>query len=237
MKLQGKKAIQNQANIQKKQQIDEGIKIATRVDDLRRTLAQEEQNLSFFRDRSIEALRKDIEPLVKERDSLKIEIKDLLEQKKILIDLPVEATNREIAERKAKIALIEEEMTEKNRILSQKEDQIAEKWREVTAANDKVKALKAEITSIHEQMLKDGKKTAEILEEAEQKLTQIREYCDGEKKKLDEYERKLELREVDLDNRERHVGEKEKDVANREIVLKDRYAVLQETITRLNIKV
>ncbi len=70
MKLLAKKTIDSQVSSQKKQQIDEGIKLATRVDELRKTKAEEEKNLEEFRLGAIKVVSQEIEELTKKRDSI-----------------------------------------------------------------------------------------------------------------------------------------------------------------------
>ncbi len=233
MKLQGKKAIQNQANIQKKQQIDEGVILATRIDELRRTFALEQQNLSLYRDRSIDALQKDLEPLMKQKASLADDIKNLQQEKKQLIDLPIEATNKEIAERKAKIAVIESVLAITELAMVQKEIDIAAKEVKLAADIEKVSHMKAEISRIHDKMLSDGRQAESFLDEADKKLQEIQGYCKSQKEVLDEYEQRIQYREVDLDNRQRIMNEKEIYLNERERQVNDRYQTLERTIKRL----
>ena len=57
-----------------RKQIEEGQKIAKRIDGLRETLAEEEASLARFRAAQVKALKEEIGSLINERDQLKADI-------------------------------------------------------------------------------------------------------------------------------------------------------------------
>ncbi len=70
MKLLPKSEISKQKAVEMQQHIAEGIKLARRVDTLRDVAAQEEQSLSRFRVRTVEAIQAEIVEKTAERDNL-----------------------------------------------------------------------------------------------------------------------------------------------------------------------
>lgn len=66
---------------ERKQLIDEGVKLAKKVDLLRETSAKEEANLSKFRIESLKTLKEEIEVLIAKKDSLINEIENLQTEK------------------------------------------------------------------------------------------------------------------------------------------------------------
>lgn len=60
MRLLAKSDINRKKSIERQQLIDEGLKLAKRVDDLREVVSQEEQALERFRRESIKEIHKQI---------------------------------------------------------------------------------------------------------------------------------------------------------------------------------
>lgn len=66
---------------ERKREIDEGIKLAEKVDLLRETAAQEGANLAKFRIESLKVIKEEIDKLISEKDILKKEIAELIKEK------------------------------------------------------------------------------------------------------------------------------------------------------------
>jgi hypothetical protein len=77
MKLLEKNEISKIKGIERKMEIDEGIKLAKRVDTLRELSAKEQTSLSKFRDESLKQIRIEIDSLITERNNLILENKEL----------------------------------------------------------------------------------------------------------------------------------------------------------------
>src|SRR5258708_2263052 len=91
MKLLDKKTVDTLKAVERKKEVDEGAKLAKRVDNLRELSAKEEANLTKFRDESLKKIREEIEQEVQKCDVLKKENVILVEQNRILrIPLDVE---------------------------------------------------------------------------------------------------------------------------------------------------
>lgn len=84
MKLLSQTEVNKLKGNERKQLIDEGVKLAKKVDLLRETSAKEEANLAKFRTESLRTLREEIEVLVREKLSLCEELKGLREEKERL---------------------------------------------------------------------------------------------------------------------------------------------------------
>lgn len=71
MRLQSKRAVNADMANQRKRQIDEGLELAKKIDVLRRTYLEEEAKLNTFRTVTVMEVQKEIDELIKKRDSLK----------------------------------------------------------------------------------------------------------------------------------------------------------------------
>lgn len=74
MKLLDKQDIQKRKATERKSEVDEGMKLARKVDELRRAGAEEESKLSAFRLMSLKAIQAEIDDRIAARDMLSAEI-------------------------------------------------------------------------------------------------------------------------------------------------------------------
>lgn len=233
MKLQNKKIIQAEATKERKTQIDEGVKIATKVDELRRVHAEEERSLYEFRDKSIETLKKDIGPLLNQKENLLEEIKELQDRKQVLLDIPIEASLKEMEERKAKISEIEEGLKNRLEYLLSKNLEIDLRFKELVKAEDKLSRDKDLIENTRSKIVVVNAETEKILNQAQSKIAEIMEYEKTMKTQFKLEDAKIINRSTDLDNRENSLNKREKELNEKEKFINDKYATLERTVNRI----
>jgi hypothetical protein len=78
MRLLKKSEVNERRVVEMRQQADEGLKLAKRIDALRETLAEEELSLRDFRNKEVSRINLEIEELTARRDALSREIEGLL---------------------------------------------------------------------------------------------------------------------------------------------------------------
>ena len=81
MKILSKQEIAATKSSDRKREIDEGVKLARKIDLLRETAAKEGENLAKFREESLKILKKEIIELVTEKQKLSKEVGMLQEEK------------------------------------------------------------------------------------------------------------------------------------------------------------
>lgn len=86
MKLLSKREIDASKALERKLEVDEGRKLAEKVDMLRRLYAEEQAKFARFRDETIHAVLGEIRILIEERDSLRSKVRQLRTE----ADLPAE---------------------------------------------------------------------------------------------------------------------------------------------------
>jgi chromosome segregation ATPase len=84
MRLLSKKIIQEQVAEQKRQQILDGVKVATKVDKLREEFAQLQRQRLDFLEGNKRALEEELQPLYTKLENLKGQVKQLAEERKEL---------------------------------------------------------------------------------------------------------------------------------------------------------
>lgn len=83
MKILNRQQINEEKSRLRKIEIDEGIKLAEKIDLLRETAAKEESKLKKFRDENLKIIQKEINELIDKRNKLLDEIKNLEHGKRI----------------------------------------------------------------------------------------------------------------------------------------------------------
>ncbi len=231
MRLLQKSEIDRKKAVEQKTLMDEGLKIAKRVDILRETVAREEVALERFRASSVETINAEIVPLEKKKNDIKKEVSDLEDTRRELMK-PLDAEwarVRELDRKNAsKLVFLEEwddvltdveKKTQEFRIeaeqhlrAAQTREKLAQEAIDDAArAHESAKAALGSAHVVETKALELKKKTEKLLTHREGVVA--------------EREKNAMLKETDLVAREQSLSEGWK-------LLKDREALLERTLKR-----
>lgn len=250
MKILSKQDIHEHKAVERKKEIDEGVKLAKRVDDLRELTAKEKANLDLFRSKSLVQLHTEISNKAKERDKLD---KDILEKqikrreleapidltsewkklelnKKQIENIKVELRDRETQIITREIAISGFEQREKD--LVQKEQQAHVYLAEATNSYTKTEDIRSEIEVKKKQTDKDIENEYKILTEKEHSLIEREFVVNNTVKKIDEEKKNLLNTHTQLIDREALCDTRDKDFRESNEKLKER----ENYINRLHIE-
>lgn len=219
----------------RQKEIDEGMKLAKRVDGLREVSAREETNLEELRHKLLTEIQITIDPKIRQLESLKTEINELTLKRDALQSAE---DNRE------------NDLNDKEEILRQVKEDIAKEKAELKLA------IAANIqrergNEIESQRIIEGKQyIANLLLDAEGKkksaetlFARAKIQSDIDDTAREAFEKEMKERylraaawEANLEVRTQKNAEREVDLGNRETFLKDRYATLENTIKRYGSK-
>jgi chromosome segregation ATPase len=235
MKLQAPKQLNNELNLQRKNQIDEGVKIATKVDALRQTLASLEQQHTVFLAGSREEAERISTDFRVQKESLQGEIRKLEERKAELMKplddewatlneakeqfklevADYEIKKDELQEKEKEIKEGEKRLLERTKTLDSTEETIKRVSRETIELNEQAKGLKERQVREYEQFSRDHKERNREIETREKALIVQANYNSHQK--------------AILDKREKQLNDKEK-------FINDKYNTLLRTLSRINNK-
>lgn len=208
MRLLDKKTIVQQKNQERQLEIQEGLKLAKKVDTLRETAAVEEKKLNTFRDESIKRVKEDIEALTLKRDNLRGEI-SVLEDRRKDLQQPLDAEWEKIERKKLELSGMENSLADKLKLLESNEKEYKKRDKELKLEEGRIADMKERA----EKLLAD---TAKKNSEAEKALSSAHDQSDVILKRAS-------AREKDVINRELEVAAKERDIINMsEKVARDR---------------
>lgn len=228
-KLLDKKLVSAELATERKQQIDQGLRLAQKVDVLRETSQLEEQNLEKFRSETIRHIQEEIDAKVKERDSLE-RGNIALREERIVLSAPIDLTEARDKVREDRLDLDrrnEQLVTEEISLIA----------REATIVSNEKRLLKQE-----ENISRRDELSERTLIEAESKHETASETLDtaikfSQKRNFESTEREnaVSIRENDidyytneLDKHEKKLNALESDLVNREQKLRSR----QETFMK-----
>lgn len=233
MKLLTKNEIEKQKGIERKMEIDEGAKLARKVDALREITAKESVERDKFRLASLEKIRTEITDATKERDDILAEIETLKTRRAVLME-PLDAEWARIRNREQKVVDIEKEIESKKALLNKKEE-------ELTARQEALATAERRISQAETLANDNLRKTSAERQEAQTTLAKAQDV----RKEADQYHadrtQDVASREAEVAVRERVVAIKQaqiiedrKELEDRERAVNDKYETLLRTIKRIN---
>ncbi len=233
IKLLSKQEINQRQAAQKRVEIDQGRKLATRVDTLRELAAEEEASLASFRAKTLKAIHEETQKAVAEKDELLRQVKTLREE----IENGLKPVVRAETQLKIKTdALAEKEAQVKKRIdlIKQKESEIKNDFQKINSLHLRLKYVQTRLNDLNRES-EDQLGMAEIfLENAEFKKNEI----DLLEKKV---RAELHAKDIEVASRERDITIKEERVQKqyealneRELQLIDREQTLEREFKRLH---
>lgn len=235
MKLQSKKQLNNQFQETRRQEIEEGVKLAKKIDVLRETLASLEKQHETF----LAGMGRELDEKTKEQRleiaRLQSEIKQLEERRKVLLApiddewVKLEEAKQKLEEDKSLIDIESNELQKKKQGIEEEEERLG-KVRE-TIKNDRDEADRV------------TRETNELNIQARKYRDDLKSEYDNFIKESTEKTNELKIKERSLNNLEKYYGLKEKRLNSKEeflkrleIKLKDRSERLKKTLKELNKK-
>lgn len=232
MQLLEKRQIDGLKARERYQEIQEGKKLAEKVDALRELSAKEQTNLAKFSEESMSRLKAEIDKLITVREDIKSEIK-VLERQKSLAKEPLDEEWAKFHAKRAELDSLELEIHAKQGSLIKKE----EKYRK------DVHSLGVEESRIEDERRRSVDSLAkafQFLQEADSTLQDARNAAATIQVAAELRDNETILREKEAQERERIVAQREEDSRKQEkaieegwILLRDRQLTLEDEINRL----
>ena len=234
MRLRDKKSILVDVAAEKKQQVDEGVVIAKKVDLLRQTLIEEEKRLNDFRSQTLPRVHAETEAETRTRDDL-VKGNDTLRAEREKLLAPVDLTNAwkkvrdEQASNEETRASLSTAILDVDELKSSLENVTRDLQRRERALTRAEEAINTNLMDAENK----NKEAAETLETARHEAELLLKRAEVKDRVSTQRENALDNRENYLAERELKAQDKEVDLAKREKVLRDRYATLERTLQRI----
>lgn len=225
MQLLTKSEVQQRKGADRKLEIDEGLKVARRVDGLRKAFSEEEQRLAEFRKSAVAAAMEEVQKYTDLRDTTRKEAEEAEERLRIA-RIPLDEEWKEVAEAERAVVVRTEAITEHEAALDALEERLAQQAKEIDLEERRIVDLRVradealieahhELTnakSIRTQADKDASRQEVALRERETNV-QAREAAASNR------EASNDARAKTLDARERYLNDEERRIQDREKLL------------------
>ncbi len=236
MKLNNPIQVRNSLNDQKRIDIDLGIKLANRVDDVRKNLNEEELKYKIFHNETIKQIQLDIDNKIKEKNILESEISSLVKKKEKLLE-PLDREWEKLKKEKSDLKLEQEELgkTSKKLVESIQRNESKYEWNKMEAR--RIQNLDESTKTLFDKAQKAEIEASLILEQAKETSKGMIEPLNQKEKELKEREEAVRVYKETLELREKEIQAQEKEIINEKIRLADQRGVLERALARANIKI
>lgn len=232
VRLLPKSEIDKRKSEEQRTAIQEGLKVAERVDTLRETLASEEVAFEKYRKESLDAIEQEIKPKRIELDLLNKEVSHLCEERRQLL-IPLDFKWSEVQKleefnksKEHELSVLDGELAEKSVLITTRE-------RDVVIAEGKSEDLKrlasAMYTQAEAQLSKSREDSASILNKAHAELSLV----EIQKQEVEKREINISIKEKALEEKEHRIEKYEIRLANREATLRAGWKNLEHTANKL----
>lgn len=233
MQLLDKKTITQQKNLERKLEIDEGIKLANKVDKLRQTAAEEETKLYKFRDESIKQVKKEIQDLVDRKESLKTEV-EVLDATRAALMEPLDESWKIYDAKKLELENIEIVLLEKRELLDSDTVEYQKSLADLKLEESRIAVKKEEINSLLTEAVTTRSTAKEELRSTREQSSKILENSEIREKEVMTRELNVASKERDIINKEEQLKKDRRELDLREKSINDKYNQLLKTQARIN---
>lgn len=223
-KLLDKKTINREVANQTKQQIDTGIQLSKKVDAIRESLGEEQQNLDNFRNTTLPLIQQQIDVKLKERDQIE-RGNILFREERMRLSAPIDLTQawQQVTEDKASIESWKSRLAEKEVYAIAREADSVQLEKQLTERSSQVIVKESLIAKTIEDTVEKHELASSTLKKAKKEALELVHNAEVRENAVALQEQKMANREVMLAEREVINAEHETDLSNRELALKDRY--------------
>lgn len=231
MRLLSKTEINKAKSIDRQREVDEGLKLAKRVDSLREIISSEESSLEKFRVETLSKIQEDIDAEITKRNYLKREVQELQKDKiEALKPLTLEWETLRIEQESfkdklQKLYVWSSDLTDKSSKLDKMEKDLLLKENQISIKYKEADEFLQEAVNLKTEASRNSQSASNILRTAQNEAEVI--YT-----KSKEREKWMDEREERIFNKEEQLRGQEIELAKRLSQLVDREKTLERNIKR-----
>lgn len=235
MRLLPRSEVNKAKALDRQREIDEGKKLATRVDTLRELAAEEDTNLSKFRDKMVAQIMADIKPLQEEHDGL---VHKIGQRKLELVQLmqPINTLWDDVNKAQAINNGWEDDLTAREAQTAIAAGEVAKRRHDLEVDEARLADVKKNIDELAAESVRINTNAREFLAQARNDAQVLLSNSEGLQLDITRREELVAARERDAKIVEAKNKADAKDNRDTARSLKDKYDTLERTLTRLGIK-
>lgn len=213
-------------------EINEGAKLARKVDHLRETAAIEESRLSKFRTESLKTTKAEIDSLIKRRTTIEKELA-VLEEKKRLLKIPLDQEWEKVKQESHDLKIAQNKLVRDQEAVINHQNKIEDREKGLILEESRVEDEKARADTISTELSYKLDEVNVTLADLEDQKYDLGEYIKTKNNELFSREAALAVNERQLGLREETLLQAQKDLENKEKMINDRYNQLLKTESRM----
>lgn len=232
MRLLPKSEINIRQAQQKRAEIDEGVKLATRVDNLREIAAQEEASLASFRNTTLKAIAQEIKKAETERTQV---LKEVIDLRKELAEGTKQLDTRraDLDTYQKSLERLEHDLTSRVSALKTLAAKLKEQSKQTKEHNDRLLYAHKVMGEIQNETKTAYQQAKDYLTEALQRQEKISTLATSVEQELRTRDIAVASKERDLTIREEHFNKRKESLRIKELQLIDREQTLERQLNRL----
>lgn len=231
MRLLDKNTVVRQQAQEHKLEIDEGLKLAQKIDLLRKTASEEEKKLADFRIGSLTAIQNELKPLNDKKASLENDVKDL-EKKREKLKEPLDNEWARLEDEKKNLEKDKEELTRKVSNFLQEAVKQDKRDKAIKVEEERLEEIRIQANKMAVSALSDRDIAKELLNKAKAEAEEVFKECESKKAELISREMIIAGQERGIINTKALLSRREKELDLQERAIKDKYDTLLRTINR-----
>ena len=235
MRILEKQQINTLKAIEKKREVDEGLKLAHSVDALRETKAKEENNLRQFRDKSLETIKADIDSLLIQKN-LAMKVLEDLEKARIEAEAPLDLKQawKDVETDKVELNIVKGDILNREASLIQRESSIEASKKEFFVRDEKLKEQENLSNRYNLETKNAYDKAAQIKLQSEKELEKATKYSFDEDNRLRGIAESISIRERDVQNEKEVIEQMQIDIDREKLNIASQQETLRKAWVSIN---
>lgn len=232
MRLLPKKELHVRQAQQKKAELDEGLKLARRIDSLREIAAQEEVSLASFRSKTLKSIQEEIDKLESERILVKKDVDDLRREKEEGLK-QLDERDKVLQEKQKSLETLQENLNSGVYALKTLAAKIKEQTKQSNDYYNRAISVYRIVTEVRKETDARFVEVMSFVEQAKDRFNKVSLLADAVERDLRTRDIAVASKERDLTIREERLAKTTEELRKKAILLEDREQTLERELTRL----
>lgn len=232
IKLLSKQEINQRQALQKHAEIEEGRKLAQRVDNLRELAVEEEASLASFRAKTLKAINEEIKKATLEHDAILNEVKALRGKLETGFS-ELEKAKNEVKLKEQDLVSREKQVEERIKLIKQKEKQLKKDFEENLTMASRLEYAQNRLLKINAEADAKIQTANDMFDDAELRRGQVDRLYQRVTEELHHKDITVASKERDLIIRAGHLDERTEALRVKELQLIDREQTLEREYARI----
>lgn len=232
IKLLSKQEINQKQALQRHAEIEEGRKLAKRVDNLRELAVQEEASLASFRANTLKSINEEIKKATKEHEAILTQVKELRTELETGFS-ELKKEERVIKLKEQDLITREQQVEERIKLVKDKEKQVKKDFGENLTIASRLEYANAQLLKVNREADEKIQMANDMFEDAEFKKNQTERLYERVIKELHDKDIAVASKERDLIIRAGHLDERTEALRVKELNLIDREQTLEREYARI----